>query len=317
MSAKPKKKPVAKKPVPAKKPVAKKKLEPADFALRRSTHGVNEKNKAKRLGNPVQPLKRAASKPREELINIDDQPPAKMRDAEGAKAAASANAAIAPTSKAAKAAAIVDAAKATAETKATRFFDGHDDKLVDLLAPGVYREAGGSHTTILLYVGRTKAQHTPMDSAGLRVVSTNVRDFRETWLRAPYPVEKAAEKYLQVGQFDVAARARAALEVVAAGGDAAAIKAALDRKLDIEDVPAAGDLASGLLAAGASKKPKRGGGNLPKGRGIGAWVCEQLVAKVPDAKILTEVVKLFPGAKTNQAHLMWYRNKLKRDGSLS
>ena len=68
------------------------------------------------------------------------------------------------------------------------------------------------------------------------------------------------------------------------------------------------------LAAAAKAAPKKAA--AAKGPGIGAWVCAQLVAGVKDDKILKEVVAKFPGAKTNAAHLAWYRGKLRREGRL-
>ena len=68
------------------------------------------------------------------------------------------------------------------------------------------------------------------------------------------------------------------------------------------------------LSAAAKGAPKKDA--VSKGPGIGAWVCDQLVAGVKDDKILKEVQAKFPGAKTNAAHLAWYRGKLKREGGL-
>lgn len=199
------------------------------------------------------------------------------------------------------------------------FFNNNDDKLTALKAPGVYREDGGSRTTILLYVGRTRCQHIPMDATGLVIIKTPLRAFREAWVRTPYDVATAALKYLKTsGEFfiDAHPRVKAALDLIAAGGDEAAVKRAIDQALPDDSPHTNGGLAGDLrVAAKANGKAKRGA-NLPKGRGIGAWVCEQLCAKVDDAKILKEVVKKFPGAKTNASHLNWYRNKLKRDGAL-
>ena len=203
--------------------------------------------------------------------------------------------------------------------KAPSFFSAPADNQGTLVAPGVYRERGGSHTTILCYVGRTRCLHVRMDCAGLVVTRTDVKDFSAAWTAAPYDVKRAAKKYLEaVGYFiEVHPRAGAGLTAIAAGKDAAAVKVAMDKALadEADDQGGGNDLASGLRRAAKSVKKSKGG--LPKGRGIGAWVCEQLCAKVGDEKILKEVVKKFPGAKTNLAHLNWYRNKLKRKGALS
>lgn len=219
--------------------------------------------------------------------------------------------------------AALNAELAAAATKiaATPFFNGDDTPLHDLLAPAVYRAAASSHTTILVYVGRTRVRHIPMDAGALVVVTTELKRFRDEWRRTQYPVMTAAEKYLHnarrmLGIERVASeRARYVLEAVAGGIDAAPIKAALDRPLS-DASPSS--LANGLAAA--AKQPltakKKKGATLPKGRGIGAWVCAQLVAKISDAKILAEVTKKFPGAKTNAAHLTWYRNKLRRANQL-
>ena len=212
--------------------------------------------------------------------------------------------------------AVYGAAPAARVNAPKEFFGGRDDRLTALTAPGVYRVAAGSHTTILLYVGSAKVRHVPMDAAGLEVVVTEIKRFRAGWVAAPYPVAQAATRYLRAAlHLVLTLRARAALEAVASGGDEAAVKLALNRALPEPEAQLTGDLANGLRAAGRANGGKRGG-NLPKSRGIGAWVCDQLLTKVPDEKILKEVVKKFPGAKTNAAHLAWYRGKLKREGRL-
>lgn len=210
---------------------------------------------------------------------------------------------------------------APVEPGVVKFFDNDDDRLKEFVVPSVYREAGGSHTTILVYVGRNKAQHIPMDAGGLRVVSTLIATFRGDWRAGTYSAAEAAKKYLAVTHFDIAPRARAALEAIASGGGAAVIKAALDRKLEGDDVPSLPMTGLGAALRDAGKKTgsakKTPGANLPKGRGIGAWVCEKIIAGVADAEILRLVKAEFPGAKTNAQHLNWYRNKLRREGKLS
>ncbi len=220
---------------------------------------------------------------------------------------------------------VVPASKAPNDAvpvKDDKFFGSRDTRLQELTAPGVYHEAYGSHTTILLYVGRSKVQHVPMSIAGLRVVSTPLKQFRGDWVRASYSPAQAAAKYLAVTLFEVTQRARVALEAVRDGGDEKLVKAVLDQRLpgDEPDLPTApGDSLGAALGAIArsAKKPTARGANLPKGRGIGAWVCEQLIMKVADVKILKEVQVKFPGAKTNAAHLAWYRGKLRREGVLT
>lgn len=199
------------------------------------------------------------------------------------------------------------------------FFDNHDNAQAPLTAPGVYREDGGSRTTILLCIGRTRCYHVPMDATGLAVVKTPVKAFLGTWVSVPYTAKAAAVKYLETSKYFIPLhpRAKAALDAIIAGGNEAAVKRALDHVLPDDAPPAIGGLADGLRAAAKANGKTKRGGNLPKGRGIGAWVCEQLIAKVPDAKLLKAVQVKFPGAKTNASHLNWYRNKLKREGALS
>lgn len=195
-----------------------------------------------------------------------------------------------------------------------KFFDQAPElKDTPMSAPAVYREICGSHTTILVGIGRTRCYHIPMNAAGMSVVREDIRVFAEEWQRVDYGAQKAAASYLKASQrsfIDLHPRAKAALESIKDGKAEADIKRAMDHHVDPNTILKS-ELTTAARAAGKSEPAKK------KGKGIGAWVCEQLLSKVSFDKILKEVTIKFPGAKTNKAHLNWYTNKMKREGTMT
>lgn len=206
------------------------------------------------------------------------------------------------------------------------FFGAHDTAKDPLVAPRVYRVAAGSHLAILAVVGRKRVSFVEMDTSTARGINMRHMDlskFREDYVSANYDVAQAAAKFLKAEHITVTQTAAVVLKAIEDGADAKAIKEALEKRPDeaavVESITPASSLAGGLFAAGkqsAADKAAKAAKEKPRGRGIGAWVREQILAATPDDKILKEVQSKFPGAKTNAAHLAWYRNDLRKNGQL-
>ena len=221
------------------------------------------------------------------------------------------------------------------------FFTQPDQPLGQIVAPSVYRIYPGSSTIIVTQVKEDYVEYIPMDAEGLDVKRSTIHDFRANYVRMPYEPALAAENYLKAAHIACSDRARYILGQIAQGKEfdmaTDPVSAELSKKRAAKKRAKADEIADSAAkhkqasdakkasakkvakktAKGASTKPakekKEGAG---RGRGIGAFVKEKISAGLEADKIVELVQAKFPGAKTNNAHISWYRARMREAGEL-
>lgn len=226
---------------------------------------------------------------------------------------------------------------------------------MDLIAPCVCFDRG-NHTCIVVRVTDRKIFVIPMTAEGLDLVAWPVSKFRETrsertgeilppdWHPDPYPVGRAAARYLASGDIiPISKAARQQLELLTSPLD---VEPSLVRASAIAFVNTARRRASRQPLATApevyqpakenddmtAKKPAAKKSAMPKGvkevskmvgekpagrkPGVTAFIKECLLKGMDSEEICMEISTKFPASKAGKPEIAWCKGQLKKEGVL-